>query len=783
MPLTIPKLDDRTYQDLLDEALARIPVHTPEWTNFNKSDPGVTLIEIFAFLTENLLYRSNQIPERNRRKFLQLLGVPLRPASSARGIVVFSNERGPLQTITLNGGLEVRAGQVPFYTEAGLDVLPVEAQVFYKKEITNPSAQLKEYYNQLYASYTGQPPDMELRLYETVTLSPRYETGVDLGKEAVDGSLWVAILARAGDKPAENTEKGKEALRHQVREQIGGKTLSLGIVPSLTDASRRLVPGKLARDEEAVLLRYEIPVGGTLPLEPSERVPRYRLLEAVESTNVLTQPGIVQITLPDPSKLRLWDNLDPLEPGVMDFPPTLEDTNLTDRIITWVRIASSAAVQAKLLWVGINATFVNQRAHVANEVLPTGMGTPDQVVVLSKTPVIHQSVRLTVSNGGVAEEWKEIDDLTSAGPEIPVPDLREPPGAPPTRNDLVKVFMVDPESGEIRFGDGFRGARPPFGATLRADYDYGLGREGNVNKGSITSGPALPAGIKVTNPVRTWGGAEPETVRQGEKQITRYLQHRDRMVSLGDCETIVLRTPGVDIGRVEVVPAFNPELTPSEPGDAPGAVTIMVIPKYDPSQPDAPRPDRLFLNSICRYIDSRRLVTTEVFLRGPAYKQIWVSVGIEVIPGKAIAEVREAVKGELVRFLSPLPNDDRVLLDDEGVFLTAPQYAKTARGWPLKKPVVALELMAVASRVPGVSLVNKVLLAEGTEGPKDAIRIQGLELPRVAGISITTGEPLQPDLIRGTAAVAIPGVVEPEEGVTPAAPRFVPVPVTPEECK
>src|SRR6266851_10504996 len=102
MPLTLPNLDDRRYQDLLDEALSRIPVYTPEWTNFNKSDPGVTLIEVFAFLTENLLYRSNQIPERNRRKFLTLLGVPLYPATSARGLVTFLNERGPLQTLTLN---------------------------------------------------------------------------------------------------------------------------------------------------------------------------------------------------------------------------------------------------------------------------------------------------------------------------------------------------------------------------------------------------------------------------------------------------------------------------------------------------------------------------------------------------------------------------------------------------------------------------------------------------------------------------------------------------------
>src|ERR671921_97648 len=102
MPLTIPTIDDRRYQDLLDEALARIPVHNPEWTNFNKSAPGVTIVKVFAFLAENILYRSNQIPERNRLKFLSLLGVPLRPASSARGLVAFSNERGPLENITLD---------------------------------------------------------------------------------------------------------------------------------------------------------------------------------------------------------------------------------------------------------------------------------------------------------------------------------------------------------------------------------------------------------------------------------------------------------------------------------------------------------------------------------------------------------------------------------------------------------------------------------------------------------------------------------------------------------
>src|SRR5205823_10283784 len=112
MPIKVPALDDRKYRDLVQEALARVPVHNPEWTNFNESDPGVTLVELFAFLTENLLYRANQIPERNRRKFLTLLGVPLQAGASARGVVAITNDRGPAEVITLNAGVELRAGAV-----------------------------------------------------------------------------------------------------------------------------------------------------------------------------------------------------------------------------------------------------------------------------------------------------------------------------------------------------------------------------------------------------------------------------------------------------------------------------------------------------------------------------------------------------------------------------------------------------------------------------------------------------------------------------------------------
>jgi predicted phage baseplate assembly protein len=91
MPIRPPALDDRRYDDLVAELVSRIPAHTPEWTHPRAGDPGRTLIELFAWLGDALLYRANLIPERQRLAFLRLLGEPLRAARPARGLVTIGD--------------------------------------------------------------------------------------------------------------------------------------------------------------------------------------------------------------------------------------------------------------------------------------------------------------------------------------------------------------------------------------------------------------------------------------------------------------------------------------------------------------------------------------------------------------------------------------------------------------------------------------------------------------------------------------------------------------------
>ncbi|MBW2122449.1 MAG: hypothetical protein JRH07_11460, partial [Deltaproteobacteria bacterium] len=83
MPIPLPNLDDRTFTDLVEEMRALIPRYAPAWTDHNVSDPGITLVELFAWLAEALIYRLNRIPEASEVRFLELLGADFRPAEPA----------------------------------------------------------------------------------------------------------------------------------------------------------------------------------------------------------------------------------------------------------------------------------------------------------------------------------------------------------------------------------------------------------------------------------------------------------------------------------------------------------------------------------------------------------------------------------------------------------------------------------------------------------------------------------------------------------------------------
>lgn len=739
MTFPVPQIDHRTHRQLVREALDRVPYHTPEWTNLNDSDPGVTLVQLFAFLTESLNYRANLIPERNRAKFLQLLGIPLRPAAAARGLVVFLNERGPLAPTTLLDDTEVLAGRVPFRTETALTVLPVVGKLYSKAELSSDDeASVRAIYETVYEDLASAGNDLafyETRAYDLPTSGVTLPS-LDIAEDTVDGALWLALLAREGESPDD------------ARAVIEREILTLGVIPALDERRRVLPPGGDSLQDAGLV--FEIPRQTTSGV-------RYERLEARPGTDLTRDPGTVELHLPSAESLTWLEDLDPLEAGVGELPPSLSDTEEAERLITWIRIrpprASSGTdgggLTVRLAGVWANASEVVQRARVEAEQLPPGTGEPEQTATLVQTPVLPDSLLMTV-NG---EVWQSTDDLAAAPPEV-APNIQRL-ATVTTRSERTgsatgdpKVYQLDPRTGTIRFGNGEHGMRPPRGASILASYDYGGGRQGVVGIGAVTKSSELPAGIQVSNPAPTWGGDEPETVGDAEYRIPQVLRHRERLVTQQDMREIAWGTPGVDLGRVEVLPLFHPTLPG---GRAEGVVTLLLIPLFDPVHPDHPEPDRLFLDTVCRHLDPRRLVTTELHLRGPVYRDLWVSVGVEVLPGREQGPVLDRVEIEIRRFLSPLA----------GGF--------DGRGWPLGKTVEPAEIQAVATRVDGVAKIVGTLLADGDGAAIDRKEIRDLELPRLAGISVGSAEPVPlSELLNGPDATG--------------SPRRLPVPIVPEEC-
>src|SRR6201995_964421 len=135
MALPAPNLDDRRFQNLVDDAKRLVQRRCPEWTDHNVSDPGVTLIETFAYMVDQLIYRLNRVPDRNYIKFLELIGVRLFPPTAASTAVTFWLSAPQETPVVVPAGVEVSTLRgdtdvtpVTFTTTDELTMVPCEAE-------------------------------------------------------------------------------------------------------------------------------------------------------------------------------------------------------------------------------------------------------------------------------------------------------------------------------------------------------------------------------------------------------------------------------------------------------------------------------------------------------------------------------------------------------------------------------------------------------------------------------------------------------------------------------
>jgi predicted phage baseplate assembly protein len=667
MSLPAPNLDDLRFQsDLVDEARRRIIRYCPEWTEYNLSDPGITLIELFAWMTEMILYRMNQVPQRNYIKFLELIGMQRQPASSARTDLTF------WLSVTLPISPE---NQDPVIIPEGTEV--VSRHVGEEEEVVFTT---------------------DVRL---VVVPPK------LDQVRREDEFHKNYLPRLGIETF---------YAFQQRPQIGD-TFYLGFDDGQDISGHILQLAFSCEPTQAVGVRREDPpwvwecsLGNDLW---EEVLPSTRPGEK-DTTGGLNNPS---------GRLTLYLPLEMKPDQVHGRTAYWLRCRLEPRRPEQGMYAESPRVRGITAYALGGTVPATQAVVVENEILGRSSGEPGQTFHLEYAPILAlqegEAVEVEEMQHGdlVFVPWHPAENFahsdrfdrhfvvdTATGEVVFGPAIRQPDG---TVRQYGRVLEA--------------------GRTIRVRrYRTGGGVKGNVPVGSLTVLTTSLAYVsRVSNLRRASGGQDPETLEEVVMRAQREMKAQLRAVTAEDYE-LLAKKASRSVARVKCnVPRSSSGRDGGRSSDRagshvmPGTVEIIIV----PSAADSLRAgdlsglhvDRALASAVEEYLDQYRLLTTILRIKEPNY--VGVKVHAEIVPSEfSSPEIVRARAVEALRvFLSPLlVAEDPSLLDD----IMGSEW----EGWPFGRDLYAAELFSLLQRVPGVKHVLDVQLSTRAVVP-------GKELP------------------------------------------------------
>jgi predicted phage baseplate assembly protein len=816
MPLQPPKLDDRTFADLVQEAKARIPRYLPEWTDWNDSDPGITLLQLQAWLTETILYRLNQVPELNYVKFLQLLGVEQRPAKPAEADLTFilkqprASDRESEILIEKGALVSVsdRDLEAPLFFETDRTLVAIKARLtlmvrvlpgqktrdvtqanevdgqtilpFSPDETSDPiqngalylgfSSPLpfsrQEFGLQIYLAETGQallaPPDVS-----TCGPEPEDESEPQLSWQWWTGTNWEP-LDIAGDDTYRLTQSGQIYMR--VTGQIptvpakAVTSLPTAAPPQLADITVQVEDGTSAtlttqqlqalrnpdlRSSDGLDLPAVTTVEELAKLTAEEFVAivglsalaEQNLLKLAEKflagaqlllvdSNISEPPPLEDITVPTPDGMvtRLTpQHLELLRDRSLrssrgtDLPvvtTATEFTNLTAEdfvaivglsalaeqnllklattilaeaqrlpeapLYYWLRVVytgGSYAKPPKIDRILTNTVRATAAQTVRDEVVGSSNGNPNQALRLRRRPVLADPpLRLEVDEGSGPNEWTPVSDFYGIGPDE-------------------TCYRLNRATGQIVFGDGRRGRIPVAGEAnvIARHYRYGGGEMGNVGAGTITNLASVIRGVEsVTNYRPASGGEDEELLTDTKLRAAWELKTRERAVTLEDFIELAKETPGALVGRATAYATALPGEGVTSAGGGGQQIQVVIVPQSTAAKP---YPSEAARRLVCRYLDERRLVTTQVTVTSPEYVDIDIVLEVQGRKDADLKAVKAAIRTRLDDYCHPL------------------RGGPDGSGWPFGQALDYSELIHELMLVEGVLRVQNLKLRRFESAP------------------------------------------------------------------
>ena len=515
MAITAPSLDDRTFEQLFSEARSLIPRYAPEWTDHNESDPGIALLQLHAWYTEQLLYRLNQVPERNYLKFLQLLGIDVKPATPARVHVTFATARTDLDATVAAGAQLATAGG-------------------------------------------GSDPPVVFELpHGFVVVGPQLAAvQVDDSFGYQDVTTANAVAGQGFDPFGPNAHPGS-ALLFGFDTTVAFTALP---VTFMFYAEQPLATPVV----EAQLDDAPVPPPATLAYEFWDGASWEPLTRDADETWALLRTGRIVVSAPAgrPKKAqigRVTKNLYWLRVRLVD--QAFDRVPRLAQVLTNTTEARQAITIRDEVLGGSNG-MPDQGPFRLSTTPVVALDAPVEVTRPDGGAVTVTSLQLEVDEGSGFGAWQQVDDFLASGPDDPHFTLDPASG---------EVMFGDGRFGRIPIAN----AANPTANIVARRYLAGGGARGNVGAQTVTVLQTIAQGIaSVTNARPGWGGSEQETVADAKRRAPSALKARGRAVTAEDFETLTLQAPA-PVKRAKALPLHHPTF----PGVAvPGAVTVIVVP-------------------------------------------------------------------------------------------------------------------------------------------------------------------------------------------------------------
>ncbi|KUO71047.1 MAG: hypothetical protein APF81_15360 [Desulfosporosinus sp. BRH_c37] len=720
--LTLPNYDDQRFEDIMEMVKRRIPVLYPQWTDMNEHDPGITILELFAWLKEMQQYHLNRITTQGYENMLALLGAVVSESSAALTWIVLPN----ISQGSLPQGMRFEApGEIIFECQDTVKLNTFRIQSIYVNDGTgfqDVQDIIRE--PKLYCHPFGQNPmEGESSLY----------LGVDRLEQNREFSLFLQFddsypVLRNPFK--DNSRRPRNVVWEYGAAAENGlefKPVELSFDRTYGFSQSEEIRFRIGEDADPVSLGEGIPeccwLRARMLRKGCEENPRLMNIhkDPIPVSQKRTICDTISFTLLENKedavlKLRTWLALKGRQTV---FVRDSSGWQIHNDLLTHIQREGNAEIAVlklinlpqDLLMDGTeNIRVLCYETDFGESLVLSGSnGLPGQRFPLEfQDTILREQLSVMVYEETEQElkrwtDWKYISKLSQAGP-------------------YDRSFTYDRANQEIVFGDNEQGAVPQAGDhnIVVTRCVTSKGSMGNIACGSFEVLEYGDIRCMPYNPVPASGGGDAENIGDAIERVKASLKQVGKAVTVADYEELAAATPGLRIMGVKAIPFYDPDSRVSGEKQAPATVTVVVLPY---SEDPFPMPDEQFLVAVGKHLEDYRLITTNVKVIGPVY--IKISVYIEVVLENNRWETNETViKAAIASYF-------------ETVRKGIPE-GKPGFGQPIRESIIAMKIEAV----PGVVHVKKVTLGvRYNESYKDKygnITIPPHGLPYLGDLQIRT---------------------------------------------